>query len=53
MKGAISSSGSTLAQAASAASVRRMDSGCATWMTRDDVVTLKLRHTWPCTCTSA
>ena len=53
MKGATSSSGSTARQAASAANLRRMASGCDTWITRDGMATLKLRHTWPATVTSA
>ena len=53
MNGAISSSGSTAAHAASAASLRRMASGCDTWITRDGIATLKLRHTAVPTWTSA
>ena len=45
--------GSTARQAASAASRRRMMSGCDTWITRLGMATLKLRQTTLPTCTSA
>ena len=51
--GAASSMGSTPRQAARAASARRTWRGCATWITRPDVATPKVRQVWPATAMSA
>ena len=51
--GAMNSSGATLRSAAFAASRWRICSGCATWITRCGVATLKVRQVWSPTVTSA